>query len=730
MPIRFLKEKKQFILTTKNTAYAFEILEDRYLVHNYYGKKKSEIDGFKPFGRSYSPNLPQLPMQISPDTMPLECSFFGSGDFRTTALRIAGSDGSTVTDFVYSSYRIRSGRVEPEGLPCARAAESTKTLEVILTDPVGGCILHLYYTVFYEEDIITRYLSVENRSTADVTVEKCMPLSLDLKGSDYHVLSLYGMHMNEIHLQRFPLMHGNFSYGSRRGTSSHHHNPFLAICSPKATEEKGDVYGFNLIYSGSFTDEVETDYENITRVQLGLGSECFAYTLEPGERFDSPEAIMTYSSCGIGKMSRNFHDFIRAHILPPSALQPHPVVLNTWEACFFDIDEEKVVQFAEKAAKHRFDMLVMDDGWFGKRDDDKSSLGDWRPDPKKFKNGLAPFVKRIHEKGIRFGIWIEPEMVNPDSDLYRAHPEWAIHAEGRTPMVSRNQLVLDMANPEVVSHLKQAFSDVFDGVGIDYIKWDMNRSICDFVCPSLPAKRQKEAGYRYMKGVYSLLRWFGEHFPNTVIETCSGGGGRYDLGMMQYGFQIWTSDNTDPYHRTRIQSSALIAYPAATMSCHVAQPYHWGNFADHVKTHADEMRSLDFRFQVAVGGMLGYELNILKTADDYNEEITRQIQAYKEFEDVTRLGDYFNLYSPYHFPYSAYYYASKDRKQLLLSVLQKKDCTQGVTKPLKLKEAIADCVYTEQYSKKTYTGAELRAGITLPLVDALDSGSLLYFKAD
>lgn len=727
MPIRFLKDRQQFVLTTKNTAYAFEILEGRYLVHDYYGKKKSDIEKYEPYVRSFSPNLPQFPMKISPDTMPLEYSFFGSGDFRTTALKLKCADGSGVTDFVYDSYKIRSGRVAIDGLPHARAAENTKTLEVILKDDFSGCKLHLYYTVFYDEDVIARHMSLENNGKAPVTVEKCMSLTLDLKGINYHMLSLYGAHMFEVNLQRTPLMHGNMSYGSRRGASSHFYNPFMALCSPDATEEKGDVYGFNLVYSGSYLNEVETEYAKHTRVQLGLGSECFSYTVEPKERFDSPEAVMTYSAKGIGKMSRNFHDFIRNRILPPVALKPHPVVLNTWEACFFDIDEEKLVRFAEKSAAHKFDMLVMDDGWFGKRNNDLAGLGDWYPNPEKFKNGLAPFVKKIHEKGIKFGIWIEPEMVNPDSDLYRAHPEWSIHVEGRTGLESRHQLVLDMANPDVVDYLIESFSKVFDGVEIDYIKWDMNRSICDFCCPSLPADRQGEAGYRYMKGVYRLLAWFGEHFPNTIIESCSGGGGRYDLGLMQYGFQIWTSDNTDPYHRIRIQSSAMMAYPAATMSCHVAQPYHWGNFADHIKTHEDKMRSLDFRYKVAVGGMLGYELNILETPDDYNAEINRQIAEYKTFEDVTRLGDYFNLYSPYANTYSAYYYASKDRTKLLLSVLQRKDCKGGMTKTLKLKEAIADATYVEQRTGKTYTGKELHAGITVPLVDELDSAELLYF---
>ena len=731
MPIRFLKERSQFVLTTKRTAYAFEILENRYLVHNYYGKKKGEFEKFVPSAtRAYSPNLPEHSMRISPDTFPAEMPFFGHGDFRATALRITGADGSGVTDFVYDSYKIFSGRKEIPGLPFARAAENTKTLAIKMTDALSGCRLTLLYTVFYDEDVITRSMVLDNYGKAPVRIEKCMSLCLDLPGCDYQMVSMHGGHMREVNLERSPLFHGNHSFGSRRGHSSHHHNPFLAICSPKATEEKGDVYGFNLVYSGSFLDEVEVDQTDTTRVMLGLGSECFSYTVEPKGSFSSPEAIMTYSGEGFGRMSRNLHDFTRERIMPPYSLQPHPVVLNTWEACYFNIDEEIVVQFGKKAAEYNFDMLVMDDGWFGERDHDRRSLGDWYPDPKKFKNGLAPFIKRVRENGIQFGIWVEPEMINPDSELYRAHPEWAIAVPGRAPMLSRTQQVLDMANPEVIAYLKEIYSKTFDGLEIDYIKWDFNRSICDFCVASLPADRQGEAGFRFMLGTYELLAWFRERFPNAIIETCSGGGGRYDLGMMQYGFQIWTSDNTDPYVRTRIQSAALLAYPAATMSCHVAHPYKWGGHSDHIQTHEDEMRSLDFRYKVAVGGMLGYEFNILNSDDEYNREVARQIKEYKTFEDVIRLGDYFSLASPLTAPYSAYYYASKERREILFSLLQTRACKAGETKLLKIKEAIADATYVDRLSGKSYSGKELKNGIRLPLSDQLDTALLFHFVVE
>lgn len=368
-------------------------------------------------------------------------------------------------------------------------------------------------------------------------------------------------------------------------------------------------------------------------------------------------------------MARNFHAFTTKHILPEgAAAHPHPVVLNTWEACYFRIDEEILLQFAEEAVKLGIDMLVMDDGWFGKRNGDRAGLGDWTPNPEKFKDGLGAFVRRVKEKGIRFGIWIEPEMVNPDSDLYRAHPEWCLRAGYRELSLSREQLVLDMSNPAVLAYLKDSFLETFRGIPIDYFKWDMNRHLCEAGSPTLPPERQGEVTYRYMKGVYELLRFFRETYPDAVIETCSGGGGRYDLGMMAYGNQIWTSDNTNPYARIGIQYSSMLAYPASQMSCHVSNP-------------GESLESLDFRYKVAVGGMLGYELNILRAPEAVKKGIAAQIKTYKTFERLIREGEYFPLISPFEAPVSSYYYASADREQFLLSFLQERDaaahCKRG-----------------------------------------------------
>ena len=714
MSIRFIKEANRFVLNTKNTTYAFEIVFDRYLCHTYYGKKTNKLPASEMKCLSFAPYMADLDETKSPDVFLQECSFYGSGDFRPNALRL-NTDGTGVTDFVYKSYRIFKGRRELDGLPAARADESTRTLEITMVDSVSKCKLKLYYTVFAETDIISRYMVIENKGKKSVKIEKCMPMMLDIPRSDMDMISLYGGHIKEVNFQRAPLHHGIQSVYSNRGASSHQYNPFIAICDRNATDERGSVYGFNFVYSGSFLDEVDVDQSGRTRVLMGLGSDCFSYTLESGESFCSPEAVMTYSANGIGKMSRNFHKFIRNNIMPPVSLEPHPVVLNTWEACYFDIDEDKLVKFAVEAKKTGFDMLVMDDGWFGKRNHDRAGLGDWFENRDKFPDGLASFVKKIQAEGVKFGIWVEPEMVNPDSDLYRAHPEWALRVEDREPLRSRHQLVLDMSNSDVVDYLIALFDKTFEGIHIDYFKWDMNRHMSNVGSSVLPADKQGEVFFRYMKGVYRLFDWFSKRFPSTVIETCSGGGGRYDLGMMQYGIQIWTSDNTNPYDRTRIQASAMLAYPAATMSCHVSNPH-------------EDMRSLDYRYKVAVGGMLGYELNILNMSDEVKREIAKQIAEYKTFEDVIRLGEYYNLAFEANYPYSAYYYTYRENSEILFTVIEKSGCKKGSTKLLKIRSAIAGATYTDQRTGKVYSGEELRAGLRVELLGDKDSAHLYFFK--
>ena len=716
MSIKYFEENKQFVLTTKDTAYVFDIFHGRYLRHLYFGEKTEKSFDAKNYSWVLSPYRCDEYGKVAPHVMMHEYSFFGAGDFRPSALRICGKDGTGVTDFEYRSYRIFKGRRGLDGLPSARADERTQTLEITMYDTVNDCRLLLYYTVFPDENIISRYIALENNGDHRLKIEKCMSMTLDIDSTDLDIISLWGSDNNEMNYQRHPLYHGTQSFTSRTGSSSHRYNPFFALCSHGANEDKGEVYGFNFVYSGSFLNEIEFDDQKRIRVNVGLGNENFSYVLDAGDRFISPEAIMTYSSEGIGKMTRNMHSFIRGHILPEvSVNRPHPVVLNTWEACYFNIDEEKLFSFAEEAKKTGIDMLVVDDGWFGARNNDSAGLGDWSENKEKFPNGLKSFVDRIKSTGLKFGIWVEPEMVNPDSDLYRAHPDWCLRTPEREPLLSRKQLVLDMSNPEVVNNLIAQFEKTFGDLDIDYFKWDMNRYLCDVGSSTLPSERQGEVRFRYMKGVYRLLELFAEKFPNAIIETCSGGGGRYDLGMMCYGFQIWASDNTDPYARTRIQYGALTAYPSTTMSCHVSDP-------------KNSIESLDYRYKVAVGGMLGYELYVLKMSDEIKKNIAKQIHEYKQFEHIVRLGEYYRLVSPIKNEYSAYYYILPDKSELLLSIIESAVCEKAQTKKLKLSAVTPHSEYVEVYTGRHYTGKELREGSCFEIKGTRDSAQLLWLK--
>lgn len=713
MSITFNSERNLFAIQTNNTEYAFQIVHGKFPVHLYYGAKEgAEYADYKEWVVSYAPYYKEHHLSYVPDTAMLEYSGYDSGDYRASSLKIRNKNGDCSTFLHYKGYNIFGGRLELPGLPFADADENTETLEITLADDLTGAQVKIYYTVFPEEDIISRYVAITNNSEDNMVIEKCMSLTLDLPHHEYDMISLHGKHYMERMYQRVPLHHGLQSIFSRRGYSSHHYNPFFALCSHDANEENGDVFGFNFVFSGSFADEVEVCQIGQTRIQVGLGEENFTWHLPAGETFVSPEAVMTFSDCGIGQMSRNFHNFIRRRILPPEPFEKRPVVLNTWEACYFKIDQEEMLRFADSAAQCGMDMLVMDDGWFGQRHSDWRALGDWYPNNEKFPDGLKTFIDKVKERGIKFGIWIEPEMVNDDSDLYRAHPDWCIHCKDRVRMPSRQQLVLDMGNPEVVQYLKDIFTKTFDGCAIDYFKWDMNRNISQAGSAILPPERQGEVYYRYMLGVYELFKWFREKYPNAMIENCAGGGGRYDLGMMKYSTMIWTSDNTVPSHRIKIQYSSLLAYPAATMSCHVA---------NH-QNSCEDPRQLKYGWEVAMGGALGYELHIPNASDTVKKTVKHQIEDYRKYEHLILRGDYYSLLNPYETNYSAYYYT--DGKDFLLSFLQVAADTENEI-VLPIAKADPSAQYLETTTGKTYSGAELIAGISA-FSDSSDCNSQIW----
>lgn len=729
MSIRYEADKQRFTLETENTQYVFDIGLGKFLIHRHFGAKVAEGDFIPDLTyRNQSPHEAGSEPRFSMNDKFSEFAFFGNSNFGASALKLRAPAGDCCTRFEYRSHEIFSGRRQIEGIPCARAEEDTKTLAITLFDDVTQCELVLYYTVFPSLDIISRYFVLKNVGGEKVKLEKAMSLCLDLPGMDYDMISLYGAANFEDNVQRHRIFVGNQRVMSRRGATSHQHNPFVAVVSPDADEEQGDVYAMNLVYSGDFLSEVECSYapkdamKGYTRACIGIGEENFGYTLYGGESFESPEAILLYTSKGLGDMSRKMHRFVRRTIVPEEPFDVRPVVLNSWEATYFNIDADKLVAFAVEAIKYGMNMLVMDDGWFGKRNNDRAGLGDWFVNLEKFPEGLAPFIKRVKDTGMKFGIWIEPEMVNPDSDLYRAHPDWCISCRGREGSLYRNQLVLDLSNPTVVEYLKNTFADTFRDLPIDYIKWDFNRNLSETGSSYLPPERQDELPHRYMLGVYELYRWFTQTYPDMMIENCASGGGRYDLAMMSLSTQIWTSDNTTARQRVYIQHGATMGYPAYVMSCHVSDPTH---------NSEDYMRSLDYKFKVAVGGMLGYELDILKMSPEVKEEMARQIAFYRSVEEVIKHGDRCRLIDPTanKFGIAAYYYtpeAGNDR--IFLSFLQNfgDEARNEYTLPVKVADKTAS--YQDTMSGEIYSGEQLLQGIRVQ-ADACDEfGKLWLFE--
>ena len=719
MYINFNSKDKIFSLKTKNTEYSFSIVSDRYLMHNYYGKIlnytpmpiKMPSSGFSIDAVKYDRNFEidsnnnwEYELFTLTDDL-LEFSYFDSGDYRPSSLKIKNQYGNCSTFFTYISHKIYKGRKNIPNLPFARETDDCETLAIELYDETSKCYLTLYYTVYPSNDIITRYFSLKNSGNDSIKIQKAMSICLDLPGHDYDMLTLYGRHYFERNLQSTPLFYGNQKIMSRRGASSHHFNPFIALASKNTTETNGNVFAFNFIFSGCFLDEVEVDSHGNTRVGIGLGEENFSYKLSPNDTFFSPEAIMTFTSNGLGEMSRIMHRFIRETITPVEKAPKRPVVLNSWEAVSFDINQDLLINFARESAKYGIDTIVMDDGWFGDRNNDKAGLGDWYPNPKKFPNGLTDFQKKINEAGVKLGIWIEPEMVNPDSNLFREHPEWCLQCTNRESSLSRNQLVLDLTNPEVINYLKNSFSLLFDKLNIDYLKWDCNRNLSQVGSTYLPKDQQEETYYRYQLGVYELLEWFNKKYPNMLIETCSGGGGRYDLGMMAYSSQIWTSDNTYPECRTRIQYATSLAYPSSVMSCHVTK----------LKNTSDFLDDLEYKFIVATGGILGYEFNILEVNDEIKKELPKQIEIYRKAEDLIKYGDLYRLLSPYESidGASAYYYADPNQpdSKFFLSFIQTSAPLYPNTYILKISIANSEKKYKDFISGKIYDGKELQNGI-------------------
>ena len=714
MGIIYCEKDRIFTLQTKNTTYQMQVDRYGFLLHLYYGKKTDTCMDYllTYYDRGFSGNPYDAgeDRTYSMDTLPQEFPCYGNGDFRSTAFAVENTDGSMSCDLRYKSHKIFDGKYNLEGLPAVYASEEeAQTLEILMEDPVTGVKVVLLYGVLPAQDIITRSVSVKNESSGKIYLNKIESASLDFLYGDYELLTFYGRHAMERNVQRVPVVHGTQKIGSVRGTSSHQYNPMMILAEKETTEDKGNGYAMSFVYSGCFQGEVLKDQLNQTRMMLGLQEEAFRYPLETGEMFQAPEVILSYSSEGMNRLSQNLHHCIRQHICRGKYKEEiRPILINSWEAAYFDFTGDTIYELAKAAKEVNIDMLVMDDGWFGKRDDDNSGLGDWFVNEKKLGGTLGNLIKRINDLGVKFGIWIEPEMVSEDSDLYRKHPDWALTVPGRNPVRSRNQLVLDFSRKEVVDEIYDQICKVLDQGNIEYVKWDMNRSLMDVY--SATTKDQGRVLHDYVLGLYDFLERLVQRYPNLLIEGCSGGGGRFDAGMMYYTPQIWCSDNTDAIDRLRIQYGTSFGYPVSVVGSHVsAVPNH----------QTGRKTPLHTRGVVAMSGTFGYELNLMKLSEEEKQEIREQIEEYKRYAPIIQNGLYYRLSNPTTEEICAWEFVHTDEKEqskVLLNIVMQVIHGNMTVNYVKLQGLEETAVYREEKSGKRYTGAALMyGGMPLPI---------------
>ena len=710
MSIIFDDQKLTFTLHTINSTYQMQVDPYGFLLHLYYGRK---TDGCMDYLLTYSDRgFSGNPYDVgsnrmySLDVLPQEFPCRNTGDYRSYALDLKNTDGSYGCDLRYQSHEICDGKYSLPGLPAVYAAKTeAQTLKIHLADPVTGLNVTLLYGVLPKYDIITRSVEIVNGCKDKVFLENVKSACLDFSDNRYGLITFYGRHAMERNFQRIPVSHGSHVIGSRRGTSSHQYNPLMILADHQTTEDFGDCYAMSFVYSGSFRGEVEQDQYEQTRAVLGLACELFSYPLERGEHFYAPEVVMTYSHSGLGQLSRNLHSCYRTHLCRGKfAGQVRPILINRGEASYFHFTGDSIYRLAKQAAELGIEMLVLDDGWFGSRSDDNRGLGDWYVNEEKMGGTLTSLVERINQLGLKFGIWIEPEMVNEDSELYRAHPDWAMHIPGRKPVRGRNQLLLDFSRKEVVDAIFEQICSVLDQANIEYIKWDMNRSMTDVY--SVAATEQGRIQYDYVLGLYDFLERLIARYPNLLIEGCSGGGGRFDAGMLYYTPQIWCSDNTDALDRVRIQYGTSFGYPISAVGSHVsAVPNH----------QTGRITSLHTRGVVAMAGTFGYELNPELLSAEEKEQIRGQIADYHRYAPLIMNGQYYRLSNPFTDTIGAWEFVSEDGCEALINAVTLEVHGNMNVTYVRPKGLISGALYQDQDSKAIYPAdALMHAGLPVP----------------
>ena len=667
MAIVYDASSKTFNLSTSKTSYVLKVLDSNHVAHVYWGKKikAKNLDYVlrsKNWGSflTNTDNIDDFMLEMTPQEYP----GYGSTDLRTPAVELQFSDGTSATDFRYESHNIYAGKNKLNNLPATYVEDENEamTLELTLVDSLKNVKLILSYSVFEEFDAITRSVKIINESNEDVNINRVLSANVDFRDSDYELLQLSGAWARERHIIRKEIRSGSQSIESRRGSSSHAQNPFMALVRKDTTEQHGEVYGFSLIYSGNFLANVEVDmYEN-ARAQIGINPFDFTWLLKSKEEFTAPEAVLVYSNEGLTGMSHIYNCLYGKRLCKGKYRdEVRPILINNWEATYFDFNETKIKEIAREATNLGMELFVLDDGWFGKRDDDNSSLGDWFVNEEKLKGGLNQLATEINEMGLQFGLWFEPEMVSPISELYKEHPDWCIHIPGRNRSEARRQLILDYSREDVCNYIIEKISEVLSSAPISYVKWDMNRNMSEIGSAKLPANRQREVAHRYILGLYKVLEDITTRFPDVLFESCSGGGGRFDPGMLYYMPQTWTSDNTDAIERLKIQFGTSMVYPNASIGCHVsAVPNH----------QVDRITPIETRGVVAMSGNFGYELDITKLPESEKEIIKEQVKLYKEIRETIQFGKCYRLSSPFENNDIAWMFISKDCEEIIVSFVR------------------------------------------------------------
>jgi len=711
MGITYFETERIFKLDTKNTSYVIGIVDkEGFVGHAYYGKKLGEdalsylMRIYESFGTPETNNRDRLSFY---DAFPMEYPTHGIGDFRESALRVEDANGHWANKLTYRSHEIFKGKKKLNGLPATwcEQDEDCETLELTLEDKEAKLAVVLSYSVFNDVDAVVRHARIINESDETVYVTKAMSASFDIDNNEFDKIVLYGSWARERYIDRTPVSYGIQMSRSSRGEGGHQEHAFTALLEKNADQNKGEVYGMDLIYSGNFRTLQERNQFNNIRMMTGINPEDFRWELTAGSDFQTPEAVLVYSDEGIGGMSRTFHDLYRNHLIRGYYRdKKRPILINNWEATYFNFDTEKLLAIAKQAASLGIEMLVMDDGWFGNRFDDNRALGDWEVNEEKLQGGLKHLVEEVNKLGMKFGIWFEPEMISPESRLYEEHPDWAFTVPGRVPGLARNQLVLDISREEVADYIFEKVAKVLRSANIEYVKWDMNRPLADIASAGLPKERQGEIFHRYVLGVYRMQERLITEFPNLLLENCSGGGARFDAGMLYYSPQIWCSDDTDAVERLTIQEGTALIYPLSAMGAHVSDcPNHTVGRTTPFAT----------RGAVALAGTFGYELDITKISEEDRNQIPEQTKLYHKYNDLVRTGDYYRMasYRENHY-YDAYMVVSKDKTEALATYVMVKRRPNPRSRGLKFLGLDPEKTYRIEGQDRTYLGSTLmNAGI-------------------